>query len=270
MVSVNAGLYPQELLQTYYHLYPFQSASHPDYTELQVGRAQRVHARGIKTIHVRHGPGDPARVHLLLVVLLTDLDLDDAQPAAALRLITNTSIRHVLGTPGANCPLWLPVRSSSQDTAAAGSSSNDADKNASCAPLPPDPRETTTTITTTTATTTPYQIIPCCQEWVQAADFDAPLSDEEKKVPAMVDRLLDEIRRKNVLLAAKDDEIATLRAQIQYQNAAAKQEQGLDPAVAATVAEQPAQAVFDLEVLMQQYWWVGAALLVFAWIVLFR
>lgn len=280
MVSINAGLLPQQVLQHYHKLYPLQAATHPGYTELDIWRSQRAKERGIQAIHVRYADGDPARVYLMLI-FLEERDPRTKQPI--IRLITNTSVRHVLEAPCANCPLWLPVRSHDNNHHDDNNAGNDGglrqhDRNT----LPPPPslnlastNPTTTTTTVATTPTTPYQIRPCCEEWVKSVDFDAPLSDEEKKVPGVVDRLVQELRCKNTLLAAKDAEVARLLLLLLPRGRHGQQqathphdgENHADKGVAATAAA--GIAAFDAEA-MVQYWWAAAAAVVFLAVLLFR
>jgi hypothetical protein len=168
-VSINAGLYPKQILQKYYELYPSQAAIHPGYIELDVWRSKRATVRGIKCVHIRYLDKDPAKIYLM-VIFVDELDPHTNKPIV--RLVTNTSIRHVLEEPCENCPLWLRVHS---DTGPHANS--------------------------------PYQIIPCCDRWVECADFEEPISNEEKQVPEMVSKLIEEVQRKSLLLHAKEREI---------------------------------------------------------------
>ncbi|KAI3397699.1 hypothetical protein diail_10468 [Diaporthe ilicicola] len=168
-VSINAGLYPKQILQKYYETYPTQAAIHPGHIELDVWRSKRATDRGIKYVHIRYLDNDPGKIYLM--VIFVD-EVDPATNKPIIRLVTNTSIRHVLDEPSENCPLWLKVHSGA------------------------GPRINST-----------YQIIPCCDKWVESADFEAPISNEEKLVPEMVSRLVEEVRRKGLLLHAKEREI---------------------------------------------------------------
>lgn len=168
-VSINAGLYPKQILQKYHELYSAQAGIHPGYIELDVWRSKRATVRGIKCVHVRYLDNDPGKIYLM-VIFVDEIDPNTKKPI--IRLVTNTSIRHVLEEPCENCPLWLKVHS-------------DAAPHAS----------------------SPYQIIPCCDRWVECADFEAPISNEEKQVPAMVSKLVEEVQRKGLLLHAKEREI---------------------------------------------------------------
>lgn len=168
-VSINAGLYPKQILQKYYELYPSQAAIHPGYIELDIWRSKRATVRGIKCVHVRYLDNDPSKIYLM-VIFVDEIDPNTKRPIV--RLVTNTSTRHVLEEPCENCPLWLKVHSD------AGPHAN-----------------------------SPYQIIPCCERWVECADFDGPISNEEKQVPEMVTKLIEEVQRKSLLLHAKEREI---------------------------------------------------------------
>lgn len=268
MVSINAGLYPQQVLQHFYKLYPFQVAAHPQYTELDIWRSQRAKDRGIKAIRVHHADADPTRIYLMFI-FLDELDPLTKQPIV--RLITNTSIRHVLEEPCSNCPLWLPVRVSTNDINLNNLVAEGA-PGGSHHPLVPS----SLTLTAST-TTTPYTLIPCCEAWVQSADFDAPLSNEEKKVPEMINLLLAEMRRKNALLVAKDEEIARLLAKKQENRHHHRphhhhhvEENIRNAAVAAAgLAAHQVHAAFDAEAWIQ-YWWAGAALIILIVMLLFR
>lgn len=168
-VSINAGLYPKQILQKYYELYTSQATIHPGYIELDVWRSKRATIRGIKCVHIRYLDNDPTNIYLM-VIFVDELDPTTHKPIV--RLITNTSIRHVLEEPCENCPLWLKVHS---DTGSHGNS--------------------------------PYQIIPCCDRWAECADFERPISEEEKQVPQIVSKLIEEVQRKSLLLHAKEREI---------------------------------------------------------------
>lgn len=168
-VSINAGLYPKQTLQKYYDLFPSQAAIHPGYIELDVWRSKRATVRGIKYVHIRYLDNDPTKIYLM-VIFVDEVDPNTNKPIV--RLVTNTSIRHVLEEPCENCPLWLKVHSD------AGPHSN-----------------------------APYRIIPCCDQWVECADFEAPISNEEKQVPEMVSKLIEEVQRRGLLLHAKEREI---------------------------------------------------------------
>lgn len=176
-VSINAGLYPKQILQKYYELYPSQAAIHPGYIELDVWRSKRATVRGIKSVQIRYLDNDPGKIYLM-VIFVDELDLNTKKPI--IRLVTNTSIRHVLEEPCENCPLWLKVHSD------AGPHAN-----------------------------SPYQIIPCCERWVECADFEAPISNEEKQVPEMVSKLIEEVQRKSLLLHAREREIEAKDDQLQ-------------------------------------------------------
>ncbi|POS72802.1 hypothetical protein DHEL01_v208801 [Diaporthe helianthi] len=177
-VSINAGLYPKQILQKYYDLYPSQAALHPGYVELDVWRSKRATVRGIKSVHIRYLDEDPGKIYLM-VIFVDELDPNTKSPIV--RLVTNTSIHHVLEEPCENCPLWLRVHPD------AGPQAN--------SPY--------------------YQIIPCCDRWVECADFEAPISNEEKQVPAMVAKLIEELQRKALLLHAKEREIEAKDDQLQ-------------------------------------------------------
>lgn len=325
MVSINAGLYPQQVLQHYYQHYPLQVAAHPQYTELAMGRSsRRAQARGIRALRVHHAEGDPSTISLLAICL----DARDARTQQPLvRLITNTSIRHVLAAPCANCPLWLPVRvatdanpvDTTTTTAAAttttinGNNNNETTHHYHAAgavgakkgaapgfdshhPLVPSLtwKNAARPATATTTTTTPYTLIPCCEAWVQSVDFDAPLSNEEKQVPAMVDLLLAEVRRQRVLLrAVQDDEMASLLATANGNNNnnnnnngnnyheeeemyhrhrhhhVEKDKERKEKSQSAAGLVQAALA--DAEALSwMQYWWAGVALVLVTVMLLFR
>lgn len=188
-VSINAGLYPKQILQKYYELYPTQAAIHPGYVELDVWRSKRATVRGIKSVHIRYLDKDPGKIYLM-VIFVDELDPNTKSPIV--RLVTNTSIHHVLEEPCENCPLWLKVHSD------AGPHAN-----------------------------TPYQIIPCCDRWVERADFEEPISNEEKQVPAMVSKLIEELQRKSLLLHAKEREIEAKDDQLQRLREMT--DKGLDP-----------------------------------------
>lgn len=216
MVSVNAGLFPQELLTQYYRQQPIQKLQRPGYTELNMTTSKRASNRGIKAITIRYTDNEPGNIYLLIIFVD---EIDQNTKRNVVRLITNTSIRHVLEVePGANCPLWLRVHSD------------------------------------ITHTSSPYQIIPCCEHWIEDLDVKRPISNEEKHVPAVVERLLQEVKRKDLLLAAKarevqdrEDELDRLRTHARF-----------DDRSAMSVHEHvPHQSAFELETLVHQYWLAG-------------
>ncbi|KAJ4424654.1 hypothetical protein N0V82_000582 [Gnomoniopsis sp. IMI 355080] len=219
MVSVNAGLFPQEVLTQYHRQQPIQMLQRPGYTELDMTASKRATNRGIKAVTIRYIDNDPGNIYLM--VIFVD-EIDPHTKRNIVRLITNTSIRHVLEVePGANCPLWLRIHS--------------------------DP----------THASSPYQIIPCCEQWIEDLDLKRPLSNEEKQVPAVVERLLQEVKRQDLLLAAKerevqdrDDELARLSDHTHFDEVLAV------PAAVHT----PQQPAVDLETIFQQYWLVGVAI----------
>lgn len=278
MVSINAGLFPQEVLQHYYRLYPLQVAAHPRYTELDVWRSRRARGRGVRALRVHHANADPSRIAFVLLVL-DELDPVSRRPVS--RLITNTSIRHVLGEPCSNCPLWLPVREVNTILSPSDDSKNQNTDPATATAVAAaaDDFNPASLLDPYTATPTPYQIIPCCPDWAASADFEAPISDEEKMVPQLVDRLLDEVRRRNAELAAKNDEIAQLleqqqqleqKQQLRQQQRPHENENGRNGAPApATAVGQVHAAIVDAEALVQ-YWWAGAAFVLFCVVLLFR
>lgn len=81
-----------------------------------------------------------------------------------------------------------------------------------------------------------------------------PISNEEKHVPAVVERLLQEVKRKDLLLAAKarevqdrEDELDRVRAHPRF-----------DDRSAMSVHEHAShQSGFDMETLVHQYWLAG-------------
>lgn len=241
MVSINAGLTPQSILHHYHRLQPLQAVLHPGYTELDIWKSPRAKERGIRTIHIRYVDNDPARIHLM-VITVDEIDPKTHKPI--IRLVTNTSIRHVLEEPCADCPLWLPVREELGTPRPAGKGE-----------------------------TSPYQIVPCCDDWVDAVDFDeGPISAEEKQVPAVVDRLIQELQKKRLALLAKErevqdreDELVRLRQRMHRRRAS-------DAGVVAAAPDfehQPHAMAFDPDMLVQ-YWWAGAMVVAFLLIIIFK
>lgn len=220
MVSVNAGLFPQEILTQYQRQQPLQKLQRPGYTELDMTGSKRANSRGTKAVTIRYAENDPANIYLM--VIFVD-EIDPKTKRDIVRLITNTSIKHVLeAEPAANCPLWLRVHSD------------------------------------VTHASSPYQIIPCCERWIEDLDFQRPISNEEKRVHGVVERLMQEVRRRDLLLGAKDreiqdrdDELARLR-----NHARLGDEVVITPSD--NVSYQPA---FDIETMIQQYWLVGVIIL---------
>lgn len=176
----------------------------------------RARARGIRGVRVAWAGGDPGRVYLLAI------SIDEVDPATGrgvVRLVTNTSVRHVLGCGDegegksgegvgvlascADCPLWLPVRLvepgalappwGEPEVAAAEAAAES--KTAEPQTANDDGRSRDENTDTTSTSITPYQLIPCCGAWVDAMDFTQPLSAEEEHAPGVVDRLLREVRR---------------------------------------------------------------------------
>lgn len=81
-----------------------------------------------------------------------------------------------------------------------------------------------------------------------------PISNEEKHVPAMVERLLQEIKRKDLLLAAKAREVQDREDQLDRLRA---HERFDDRSVMPTHEHASYQSVFDMETLVHQYWLAG-------------
>lgn len=246
MVSINAGLTPQAVLHHYYKLQPQQASLHPGYTELDIWKSQRAMDRGIKSVHVRYLDNDPSRIYMLVITI------DHFDPAIhrdMIRLVTTTSLRHVLEEePCANCPLWLPVK---VDAAALGGAQDGG------------PGETS-----------PYQLVPCCDDWVAAMNFDAPISAEEKQVPKVVDRLILEVHKKKLLLEAKEKELQDKEEELvglrERNKTQVESDIGLGTA-AATPGFQREQHVLGCDVeMLVQYWWAVAIFLAFLMVVVLR
>lgn len=253
MVSINAGLTPQLLLNRYYDAQPRQAAGR-GYAELDIYRSRRARDRGVRLVHVRYRDGDPAAVYAL--VLFVD-PVAEGRRGGAVRLVTGASVRHVLEAPCADCPLWLPVAEGSNGP--------------------------------------PYRVVPCCAEWVDSVDFGAPVSDEEMQVPAVVDRMVLEMQRKIGLLAekekemgakdeeinakdekikAKDEEIAAKGEAIKAMEEAikAKNEElvRLRERAAASTSHHACQATQLDMGMVAQYWWVGAMIVAFLVVIIFK
>lgn len=293
MVSINAGLTPQALLHAYYqHAQPQQQPSRrqiPTYvttqhnhhhhqhqttdvqTDLDIQRLfpQRLaRARGIRGVSVRCADGDPARVTLLAIVVD---DRDPATGAAVVRLVTNTSVRHVLGEAGADCPLWLPVRfsSSSSSPAAAGEGTKDEEGRGGAAAADGGGSNSSSTKT--------CQIVPCCDEWAAAVDFEMPLSAEEKQVPAVVDRLVEELQRKRLALLARERdlqdreaELTRLRRRHQGSGEDDRRSGGVMAAAPVVAGQRQHHAhalAFDADVLVQ-HWWAAAMVVAFMLVII--
>lgn len=270
MVSINAGLTPQALLHAYYHANQKQQSSsrrhalpHPpptptttaDQTDLDIQQLFPRHVtrdRGIRGVSVRCADGDPARPTLLVIVVD---DVDAATGAPVVRFVTNTSVRHVLEEPCADCPLWLPVRTTTV-AAGRGGDGKEEDNGGGGGRI--------------------YQLVPCCDEWAAAVDFEMPLSEEEKQVPAVVDRLLQELQGRRLALLArerelqdKEDELARLRRRHHQDVRQVSAGDGGDVGVAAPVVEQQYHnhaLGFDADVL-GQYWWAVAMVVTFLLVV---
>lgn len=231
MVSVNAGLTPQALLHQYNRVVAMTTTTtnttETDTIELLIDK-DRGHARtrGIKSVQVHYRDGNPARIQLL-TIHITDV-ANTTHPQLTRRIVTNTSVRHVIldaSGGGRNnnedCPLWLHTRQTFVD----GDFS--------------------------------YQIIPCCDKWADAVDFDHPLSSEEKQVPALVDALVRAVHRQSLLLAAREAEIRAL------------QEVRGDAPMGGGGAGAGLPVGWEVEVLAQ-YWWALAVVAVFLTIVAFN
>lgn len=234
-VSINANLYPQQILHKYYDLFAAQAALHPGYIELDVWRSKRATERGVRLVQVRYLDNDPAKIYLM-VIFVDAFDPNTQQ--SVVRLVTNTSIHHVLEEPCANCPLWLKVRTDAGPLA-----------------------------------DSPYQIIPCCGEWAESVDFDGPISNEEKQVPAVVGRLIEEVKKKNTLLHVtrqemeeKEREIESKDAQLRLLSANKGHDSWCAEAkvVATPVIERHHQHELTIDgEMLAQYWWVAAILAIF-------
>lgn len=224
-VSINANLYPQQILHKYYDFFPTQSALHPGYVELDIWRSKRATERGVKLVQICYLDNDPSKIHLMVIFIDA---LDPNTKRSIIRLVTNTSLHHVLEEPYANCPLWLKVHS-------------DVGPHAD----------------------SPYQIIPCCDQWVESVDFDGPISSEEKQVPAMVARLVDEVKRKNLLLHAKEREIEAKDDQLRHLRGQDRPDMDVDVDAAPTMGRLYPQRLHHIDMeAFEQYWWVAAIIAV--------
>lgn len=220
MVSVNAGLFPREILTQYHQQQPTQKLSCPGFTELDMTASKRATDRGIKAVTIRYTDNDPGKIHLMVIFVN---EIDATTKRNIVRLITNTSIRHVLEVePGANCPLWLRVQSD------------------------------------VTHASSPYQVIPCCENWIEDLDLKRPISNEEKLIPAVLERLLQEVKRRDLWLAAKDrdlqdrdDELARLRETVYA-----------DKVLAVPAAEHaPQHPAFGIEMMTEQRRFLGVTVI---------
>lgn len=232
-VSINANLYPQQILHKYYDLFPTQAALHPGYIELDVWRSKRATERGVKLVQIRYLDNDPSKIYLMIIFVDA---FDPNTQQSVIRLVTNTSIHHVLEEPCANCPLWLKVHTDIKPQA-----------------------------------DSPYQIVPCCDEWVDSVDFDGPISNEEKQVPAVVARLIEEVKRKNMLLHVKEQEIEAKEREMEEKDARLRHMSGImgkDPETKDVTAPDTGHvhphdlSSIDMQML-EQYWWVAAILAIF-------
>lgn len=195
MASVNAGLRPHEILVQYYRQQPLQMEH--SYTDLDLTSA--VGAVSGKTseidqVTIRYENNDPSKIYLMLLVIH---GTDPTTNSRIVRAITNTSINHVLEKqPGANCPLWLKVHDANHKPSSKS-----------------------------------YDIIPCCSSWVEDVDVTKPISDEEKKLPEVSDRVFKQAR--GVMLRQKvlDKELEELRKELQGLKELAKVETDCEPKV---------------------------------------
>ncbi|CAN8097144.1 unnamed protein product [Discula destructiva] len=170
IVSVNAGLRPREILMHYYEKQPLQKHQHPDHTEIDLASSKRASDRNIISIKIRYENDAPSKISSMIIFV--DEVGPHLQDSPVARFVTNTSINHVLEKePAANCPLWLRAHYD------------------------------------ITHTTSPFQLIPCCDEWIEDLNFKRPLSKEEKQLPAVVDRLFQEVQRKENLLEQKEKDM---------------------------------------------------------------
>lgn len=236
MVSINAALTPQAVLYQYYRTYTQHGPQQAGYVDLDLRSSRR--DRGIKSVRICYRDNDPGKIQLMII--FCD-EIDATTNELIRRLVTNTSVRHVLEDTGADCPLWLPVRKIGNDDS--------------------------------TLNLSPYQIIPCCARWADAVDFDRPLSSEEKQVPAVVDELINVVQSKGQLLLTKeaelqmkDHEIQVLKKLHQDKMQKYSNERVAVPMVPATAVQLP---VFDAEILAQ-YWWALGLVVVFLTILTFK
>lgn len=282
MVSINAGLTPQSVLHHYYKLQPQQASLHHHhpargggYTELDIGKSQRAMDRGIRSIHVRYLDNDPSRIYMLVITID---HLDPATHRNMIRLVTTTSLRHVLEEPCANCPLWLPVKMDAAAAAAAGPEGpemggiNTTHEGGGGAQTEASP----------SLSTSPYQLVPCCDGWIGAMDFDGPISAEEKQVPKVVDRLILEMQKKNLLLEAKEREVQAKEGELVRLREEKEKDKtqllktsevglGMAAAVLPVMQQREQHHVLgcDMEMLVQ-YWWAAAIVVAFFIVGVFR
>lgn len=90
-------------------------------------------------------------------------------------------------------------------------------------------------------------------------DFEGPISSEEKQAPGVVTRLVEEVKRKNLLLHAKEREIEAKDDQLRRLREKDQPETGVDVDVDRRYP--PRGYHIELEAL-EQYWWVAAIMAV--------
>ncbi|ROV98378.1 hypothetical protein VMCG_07198 [Cytospora schulzeri] len=234
-VSINANLYPQQILHKYYDLFATQAALHPGYIELDVWRSKRATGRGVRLVQIRYLDDDPSKIYLMIIFVDA---FDPNTKQSVIRLVTNTSIHHVLEEPCANCPLWLKVHT-------------DAGPN-------PD---------------SPYQIVPCCDHWAESVDFDGPISNEEKQVPTVVTRLIEEVKKRSLLLHLKEQEIEAKDAQLRNLSGIKgpeTQDVGINFVASPVIGHHhPHEFSIDVDMLAQ-YWWAAAILVIFLTVLILK
>lgn len=167
LVSSNAGLHPQEVIENYRTQASLQAAAHPGYVDLNIGLSKQAAARGTKMIRTYYHDDDPGKISMM-VIFVAEFDPVTKKPIP--RLLTNTSLLHVLEEPCANCQLWVRVHTD----------------------VGPHAHQ-------------PYQLVPCCDKWADSVDFRLPVSLEELAVPAVATKLLAELRAQDRLLKQRQD-----------------------------------------------------------------
>ncbi|KUI64637.1 hypothetical protein VM1G_00816 [Cytospora mali] len=233
-VSINCNLFPRQILQRYYDSFHEQAVSHRSYVELDIWKSKRATDRGVHLVRIHYQDNDPSKISLMVIVVYASNP--DTKDNTDVRLVTNTSIHHVLEEPCANCHLWLKVCT---DVGRDGTPLN--------------------------------RIIPCCEKWVDSVDFNDPISAEEKRVPAVVARLLEEFKRKDLLLHQKEREMEEKDRLLRHLREEKGQNIGCNVDAAPMADGQYLQQRHNINMeMLEQYWWIAAILMIFLLVWMFK
>lgn len=176
IVSVRAGMLPHEILSQYYSQQPLQKGHNR--TDVDLTSAMTGDTYDINAVTIHYEDNDPSKISSMIIIVL---EKDLSSPDPIVRVVTNTSINHVLvRQTGINCPLWLKVHTDTENKSSP-----------------------------------PYDLIPCCASWVDDLDINQPISSEEKKLPEVIARAFKFSRSINLRRMELDKKLEEMQKEVQ-------------------------------------------------------